>query len=154
MFRYKSFGFHRIRSWDGTEMEPNPVPKWDKCKKPPENLVPNPWYREAGTRIEVPEPVLWQRRNRGFSTKTGTELKKQYCINTSSCPRYTTFQIVPILFLLITLAFKFKFCCHLLNIMYIVLCLKVWSPREWHFLTVAYIIVERDTSHMQSGQLR
>ena len=76
-------------------------PKWNQIqyqsetntKKNPENLVPKPWYREVGIQIEVPEPVLWQRRNRGFSTKTGTELKNQYCINTSSCPRYTTFQI-------------------------------------------------------------
>ena len=39
-------------------------------------------YQEAGTRTEVPEPVPWNRRNRGFSTETGAKLKNQYRPNT------------------------------------------------------------------------
>ena len=49
----------------------------------PENLVPRLWYREVRTRAEVPEPVPRNRRNRGFITETGTELKNKYCPNTN-----------------------------------------------------------------------
>ena len=63
-------------------------PKWNrastktrKMHMTSENIVPKPWYQELGTRTAVLEPVPWNRRNRGFNTITGDELKNQYHTN-------------------------------------------------------------------------
>ena len=59
------------------------VPKWKKCK-----LFLIPRYREVWTRTEVPELVSWSRKNRGFRTKTRTELINQCHPNSKvSCCR-------------------------------------------------------------------
>ena len=82
----KALGSTLVWGLNGVEMEP----EWKRTRTkmrqmqiPPENLVPKPWYGESGTRTEVPEPVPWNRRNQGFSTETGTELKNQDRTNTS-----------------------------------------------------------------------
>ena len=46
--------------------------------------IDKPWYQEG---TEVPEPAPWNRRNRGFSTRTGTELKNQHRPNTTLLKR-------------------------------------------------------------------
>ena len=65
-------------------------PKWNRTSTEMRKMqtildyhVPKSWYREVGTRTEVPEPAPWNRRNRVFRTKTVTELKNQYRPNTS-----------------------------------------------------------------------
>ena len=73
-------------TWFWTAM----VPKWNrtsikvrKVQITPENLVRKPWYREEGTRTEIPEPVPWSCMNRGFCTETETEPKNQFRPNTN-----------------------------------------------------------------------
>ena len=75
----------------GTEM----VPKWSqtstnmgKMQILHAKFVPKNWYQEVGTRAVVPEPIPWNRRNRGFGT--GIELKNKYSYNTTRTLRKLT----------------------------------------------------------------
>ena len=84
-FQYQSFRFHLIWSRNGTIMEPNQY--WNKTN------ANNPWKPctetlvwEVRTRTEP--PVSLNRKNRGLSTKTGTELRNQYRTNTSFSELY------------------------------------------------------------------